>query len=374
MHGRRGDHSVVCYLLTWRINCDYISIGTECKPCFTSLFETACRNAFQWRWSEVLEGILTCLPPPRPSLAENVRLYWRSVSQTIPSIFVSSNCDIFNNQTHHAYSPTMSVFHYGMIEVKLMNNICITVFFFSQRWERAGSFPLLFPHIDSDCFPSPLFVEWFDSFIPIASACLAAFIPSTEIITLVSRVMTFALSSQKGLPTHFKWSYGILDTGQISWMLYSVHDTCESKTWVPNVCPKYHQACGPLQNMEASSALRHCVSVIPIMPPSPLITAFSCSCAWSWLRAANTFTFLWINMQIDILQISTRGVTYVRRTANRHYIVDPSSKTTRFQHACPSFPPIFDGQIRNLQFVPWTGYKPSYRKIEMKENRYIKVN
>ena len=27
-------------------------------------------------------------------------------------------------------------------------------------------------------------------------------------------------------------------------------------------------------------------------------------------------------MQMDILQTSTRGVTYVRRTTNRHYIVE----------------------------------------------------
>ena len=65
-------------------------------------------------------------------------------------------------------------------------------------------------------------------------------------------------------------------------MLDSVHDTYESKTWVPNVCPQIHPACGPLQNMQASrsSALGHCVSVIAIMPPSPLSTAFSCPCTW----------------------------------------------------------------------------------------------
>ena len=56
----------------------------------TSIFETACRTAFQWRWSEVLEVILTCFPPPRLSRAENVKLYGRLLSQTIPSIFVSS--------------------------------------------------------------------------------------------------------------------------------------------------------------------------------------------------------------------------------------------------------------------------------------------
>ena len=52
--------------------------------------------------------------------------------------------------------------------------------------------------------------------------------------------------------------------------------------------------------MQASGALGHCVSVIPIMPPSHLNTAFSCSCTWSWLRTVSTFAFLWINMQMDI--------------------------------------------------------------------------
>ena len=109
----------------------------------TSLFETAFRNAFQWRWSEVLEVILTCFPPPRPSRAENVRLDGRLVSQTIPSVFVSSYCDIFNNQRHPAYSPAMSVFHYGMFEVKCTNNICIAVFFFQPALGKSCLFSFI---------------------------------------------------------------------------------------------------------------------------------------------------------------------------------------------------------------------------------------
>ena len=96
-------------------------------------------------------------------------------------------------------------------------------------------------------------------------------------------------------------------------MLGSVHDTCESKTWMPNVCPKLHPACGSLQNMQASSALGHCASVIPTMPPSPLSTALSCSWTWSWLRAANTFAFLWINMQMDTYYRHLHGVSHMYR-------------------------------------------------------------
>ena len=98
----------------------------------------------------------------------------------------------------------MSVVHCGMFEVQLVNNVCIawSLFFFNQSWERTGCFPLSFPYTDSDWFPGLHFVECCGSCIPIASASLTAFIPSAEVITLVSRVMKFALSSQKGLPTY----------------------------------------------------------------------------------------------------------------------------------------------------------------------------
>ena len=235
-------------------------------------------------------------------------MYWRSESQTIPSIFVSADSDIFNNQTHPAYSPAMSVFHYGMFEVKLMNNICIAVF-----CQPATGKGWLFSFIVSiHRFWLVLQSALRGVIRQLYNHCFCLFgsfhpfywnhhfdIQSDGICTLLT----------KRIACTFKWSYGILDTGQMSWMLDSVHDTCESKTWVPNICPKIHPACGPLQNMQAFSTLGNCVSVIPIMPPSPLSTAFSCSCTWSWLRASSTFAFLWINMQMDILQTSTRGVT-----------------------------------------------------------------
>ena len=75
-------------------------------------------------------------------------------------------------------------------------------------------------------------------------------------------------SPPKMIAYTFKWSYDILDTVKIPWMLDSVHDTCENRTWVSIVCPKIHPTCGPLQIMQASSALRHFISVKPIMLPS----------------------------------------------------------------------------------------------------------
>ena len=87
---------------------------------------------------------------------------------------------------------------------------------------------------------------------------------------------------RKKIAYAFKWSFGIFDAGQVSWMLDSVNDICESKTWKPNVCLKLNPACRPLQTMQAPSAYRQCFSVEPIMPPSPLSTAFGCS--WSYMQ------------------------------------------------------------------------------------------
>ena len=168
-----------------------------------------------------------------------------------------------------------------MFEVKLMNNICIVWSFFSLSWERAGCFPLLFPYIYSDWFSSLLFVGWYDSSIPIASASSAAFCWNHHFGIQGDEICTFT----KRIAYTFKWSYDILDTGKIPWMLDSVHDTCENRTWVSNVCPKIHPTCGPLRIMQASSSLGHCISVKPIMLPSQR----SASCTWSWLRAENIF-------------------------------------------------------------------------------------
>ena len=252
MHGRRGDHScspVVCYLLTWRINCNwyrglpmfsrkwwhnftseivkhYRLLASISISCPNSLFETACRNAFQWRWSDVLEVILTCLPLLQLSRTENVRLYWRSVFQTIPSIFVSANCDIFNNQTHPAYIPAISVLHYGMFEVKLMNNMCIAVFFPASVGKGLAVFLY--------CFHTSILIGFQSTLRGVIrqlyTHCFCLFgsfhtfywnhhfdIQSDEICTLLTKRISYT----------FKWYYGILDSGQISWVLDSVHDTSE---------------------------------------------------------------------------------------------------------------------------------------------------
>ena len=136
------------------------------------------------------------------------------------------------------------------------------------------------------------------------------------------------------------------------------------------------------------------------------------------------FIFLWINMQMDILQTSTRGVKYVRRTANQHYIVEVihRQKTPSFNmhvQACPpsqayqlltiiylflpseakriwaclfiNFRVVFEAHVilinRNHQqysqslvdksgtinFSPGQGTNPAFEKLKMKENHYIKV-
>ena len=169
----------------------------------SSLFETACRNVFQWRWPGVLEAILSCSPPPRPSCAEGFRLYGRSVIPTISSL--SSNWDKIR-LTPKNILPTLQCLSFTV--ACLWSHACeqymhlMKSFFFSQSRDWAGCFRLLFPCIDPDWFSNLLFVEFYDSCIPIASASLAAFIISAEIITLVASVMKCALSSQKGLPTH----------------------------------------------------------------------------------------------------------------------------------------------------------------------------
>ena len=150
------------------------------------LFETACRNAFQGRWPRLCWVILTCLPPPQLSSTDDFWLYGRSISQTISRLLVL---------TVIKKLPAKHILHI-VLQCPSFTVTCL--------------FPV-FPYIESDWFSSLpefdwfsslLFMEWSDSSIPNNFVSLAAFIHSTVIITLVSRMMKFALPSQKGLPTH----------------------------------------------------------------------------------------------------------------------------------------------------------------------------
>ena len=69
-------------------------------------------------------------------------------------------------------------------------------------------------------------------------------------------------------------------------MLDSVHATCEKKTWMPIIYPKIHPAYEPLQTMQASSDLDHCVSVKPGMPPSQRSAIHA---LWPWIKTENAF-------------------------------------------------------------------------------------
>ena len=130
------------------------------------------------------------------------RLYTRSVSQTISRLSASSNCGkIIILSTKHILHivPQCLSFTLACLKSSLWTVCASYEVFTSARFgERVGCFPLLFPYIYSGWFSSLLFVGWYDSSIPIASASLAAVcwnhhfgIQSDEICT-----------SQKGLPTH----------------------------------------------------------------------------------------------------------------------------------------------------------------------------
>ena len=150
------------------------------------------------------------------------------------------------------------VFHCGMFEVKVVNNMCIIKRNFPSRiWKGLV-----------------IFLYWFHASIligyPVSSfASLTAFIPSAGIITLVSRVMKCAFSPQKGLPTHSNDPMAsLIPAKSLYCLMLAVHDTCEKRTWLPIICPTVYPACGPLQIMQSSSSFGHCVSAKPITPPS----------------------------------------------------------------------------------------------------------
>ena len=140
----------------------------------------------------------------RPSGMGDFRLYGRPVSQTISSLSVRSNCVKILLLTKHILHVVLQCLSFTVAWVQ------------SSLWSIYASYEVFFPARVGKglvvflivsihwlwLLSSLLSVEWYDSSIPIVSASLAAFIPSAEIITLVSRVVKFALSSPKGLLTH----------------------------------------------------------------------------------------------------------------------------------------------------------------------------
>ena len=136
--------------------------------------------------------------------------------------FYPRDSKTFYKVYHTSISHTSSLF-------KPVNNICIVWrIFSSQSWERAGCFTILLPYMDSDW--SSNLVSWNDltSLYQLFLPLLVAFINSesgnhhlgsqgNKICTLLPKRIAYI----------FKWSYGILVTGKVSWMLDAVRDTCD---------------------------------------------------------------------------------------------------------------------------------------------------
>ena len=218
------------------------------------LCETAYRNAFQGRWPGVLEVIWTCCDNCK-LLAQKILGAWKiSIPEytksvlTVIKLFYQPNTPCTNS-----YNVCLSLWHVWSLTCEQYFHRMKS--FSSQSWQRTVFVPLSFPYTDSDWFSGLPFVTCYDSCISIASASLAAFIPSAEVqFGIQSDAICTILA--KRIAYTYKWSFGIFDAGQVSWMLYSVHDICESKTWMPNVCPKVHPAFGSLKTMQAPSAYR----------------------------------------------------------------------------------------------------------------------
>ena len=192
-------------------------------------------------------------------LAQIILGAWKSVSQTIPSLSVSSNSDKV------------------ILLIKHILHIFLQCVSFAVACSKSSLWTIYSSH---EVFSQPeLRKDWlFSYFICIHRLWLVFRFALCEVhrqlyvhcFCLFRSFHPFSWSHQFGIqgdaictiltkriPYTFKWSFAIFDAGQVSWMLDSVHDTCETKTWMPNVCPKVHPACGPLQPMQVPSAYRH---------------------------------------------------------------------------------------------------------------------
>ena len=178
---------------------------------YTNLFETACRNAFQWRWPGV---ILTCLPPPRPSGMGDFRLYGRPVSQTISSLSVRSNCVKIILLTKHILHVVLQClsFTVAWAQSSLWSIYASYEVFFPAR---VGKGLVVFPY----CFHTltligyPVCSPWSDT-----TVLYPLFLPLWQ---LLSPLLKSSLWYQEWWNLHsppkriaytFKWSNGILDT------------------------------------------------------------------------------------------------------------------------------------------------------------------
>ena len=144
---------------------------------------------------------------------------------------ISSNCGKILLLTKHILHVVLQCLSsaVGWVQSSLWSIYASYEVFFPARVGKGLVFSFLFPYIDPVWFSSLLSVEWYDSSIPIDSALLADFIPSAEIITLVSRVAKFALSSQKDclhiqmILWHPWYRKNSLDAGFRPWYLWE-HD------------------------------------------------------------------------------------------------------------------------------------------------------
>ena len=227
-------------------------------------------------------------------------LYKISIAGYIKSLSVPTVVN-FTNQTLPAHTPAMSVFHCGMLEVKLVNNICIVWSLFPVRVRKEL---VVFLY----CFHTSILIGYligssYGDTTALYSLLLPLWQLSAEIITSVSRVMKFAPSSEEGLSTHS-------------------HDPMASLIpekslgcWIPSmilVRTGLGYQMSALKFVQYADHIIQCLRALCLWQTCcASITALSRSCTWSWLRTDDTFAVLLINMQMAISQTYIRVIPYL---------------------------------------------------------------